>query len=139
MAGVKLLSVKAKKNVLILTDGSEGTVTMAAQIAAVLKGNKVSVKTASEFRGNDLLPADAFFLGCEKSGPDSFAYLADLLKHINLAGRPCGVFSPGSEKTARYLAALLRDSEAALNPSLFFAGSGAAVDDWAQNVISKSF
>ena len=124
---------------LIVTDGSGETAKMAAGIVAALKGNKVTVKTASEFKGNDVLPAEAFFLGCEKPKPDSFAYLADLLKHINLAGRPCGVFSPGSEKAAKYLATLVHDSEAALNPQPLFAGSGAAVKKWAQNVISGSF
>lgn len=138
MAEVKLLTVKTKKNVLILTDGSERTVKMAAEIALALKGNKVLVKTVSEFVGNDMLPAEAFFLGCEKPSPDSFAYLADLLKHINLAGRPCGIFTPGSEKTAKYLSSLIHDSEAALNPAPLFADSGVVIKDWAQNVISKS-
>jgi len=112
---------------------------MAAGIAAALKGSKVLIKTASEFKGNDILPAEAFFLGCEKPNPDSFAYLADLLKHINLAGRPCGIFSPGSEKAAKYLAALIHDSEAALNPRFFLDASGAGNKTWAQKVISKSF
>jgi len=131
--------VKAKRNVLIVTDGSGETAKMAARIVAALKGNKVAVKTVSEFEGNDILPAQAFFLGCEKPKQDSFAYLADLLKHINLAGRPCGVFSPESEKAAKYLAALLSDSEAALNPQLLFAASGDTVRTWAQNTVSNSF
>ena len=123
---------------LIVTDGSEETAKMAAGIVAALKGNKVTVKTASEFKGNDLLPAEAFFLGCEKPQPESFAYLADLLKHINLAGRPCGVFSPGSEKAAKYLAGLVRDSEAVLNPEPLLPASEAVVKKWAINVISGS-
>jgi len=130
--------VKVKRTVLIVTDGSEETVKMAAGIVAALKGNKVTVKTASEFKGNDLLPAEAFFLGCEKPQPESFAYLADLLKHINLAGRPCGVFSPGSEKAAKYLAGLVRDSEAVLNPEPLLPASEAVVKKWAINVISGS-
>ena len=129
---------KEKKNVLIVTDGSEATVKMAAGIAAALKGNKVSVKAASEFKGNDILPAEVFFLGCEKPEPDSFSYLADLLKHINLVGRPCGVFSPGSEKAAGYLAALVHDCEAALNPEPL-TGSGADIASWAKSVVSRSF
>ena len=109
---------------------------MAAGIVSALKGNKVLIKTASEFRGNDILPAEAFFLGCEKSRPDSFAYLADLLKHINLAGRPCGVFSSGSESAVKYLASLVRDSEAALNPEYFSVASGVDIKNWARNVIA---
>ena len=131
--------METKKSVLIVTDGSGETAKMAAEIAAALEGNKVEVKPASEFAGNDLLPAEAFFLGCEKPQPDSFAYLTDLLKHINLAGRPCGVFSPGSEKAAEYLAALVHDCEAALNPKPLFAGSADAVRTWAQSVILNSF
>ena len=146
--------MKAKRKVLIVTDGSDGTGKMAAGIAAALKGNKVLVKSASEFKGNDILPAEVFFLGCEKPNPDSFAYLADLLKHINLAGRPCGVFSPSSEKAVRYLAGLVHDSEAVLYPEPFTGSDnvpkvgeprsnrtsvgipGAAVKKWAQKVIS---
>ena len=130
--------MKTKKTVLIITDGSGETAKMAAGIAGVLNGNKVLVKAASDFEGTDLLPAGAFFLGCEKPGPPSFAYLEDLLKHINLAGRPCGVFSPGSEKAVKYLAGLLKDSEAALNPEPLTA-SGKNMKKWAENVISGSF
>ena len=128
--------MKANKNILIITDGSQKTDELATEIAAVLEGNEVSTKTASEFKGNDLFPADAFFLGCEEPEPASFAYVADLLEHINLIGRPCGVFSPGSEKTVNYLAGLVRDSEAALNPELFFPGAETGVENWAQNTIS---
>jgi hypothetical protein len=130
--------VKTKKNVLILTDGSAETVSMAAEIAESLEDNRVSVMTASEFKGNDILPADVFFLGCEKPKPDSFAYLADLLKHINLAGRPCGVFSPasGSKEVIKYLTSLVHDSEAALNPEPLLSGSGIDTKRWAQDVIS---
>jgi hypothetical protein len=130
--------VKAKKNVLIITDGTPETVKLAANIAGALKGNKVLTKTAAEFAGNDILPADAFFLGCENAVPDSFAYLTDLLKHINLAGRPCGVFSSGTKKTAGYLAGLVKDCEAALNPE-FLTTSASDVKNWAQNIIFRSF
>jgi hypothetical protein len=130
--------VKAKKNVLIITDGAPETVKIAANIAGALKGNKVLTKTAAEFAGNDILPADAFFLGCKNATPDSFAYLTDLLKHINLAGRPCGVFSSGTKKTAGYLAGLVKDCEAALNPELL-TGPASDVKNWVQNIISGSF
>ena len=126
------------KTVLIVTDGSLETVKMAAGIKTALKGNKVSVKTSSEFKGNDILPADVFFLGCEKPNPDSFIYLKDLLKHINLAGRPCGVFSPGSEKATKYLAGLVKDCEAALNP-VHIAGSAKGLGKWAKTVVSGTF
>jgi len=128
------MKTKTKKNVLIVTDGAPETEKMAADIAGALKGSKVLTKTAAEFVGNDLLPADAFFLGCENTAPDSFAYLTDLLKHINLAGRPCGIFSPATKKTASYLAGLVKDCEAALNPE-FLTGSTSGVKNWAHNVV----
>ena len=133
--------MKAKKVVLIITDGSGATAKMAEGVASALKGNEVSVKSASDFKGNDILPAEAFFLGCEEPRPDSFAYLSDLLKHINLAGRPCGIFSPDSEKAAKYLAGLVRDSEAALNPELLIGakGSGSDISKWAKKVVSGVF
>jgi len=130
--------VRTKKNVLIITDGAPETVKMAESIAGALKGNKVLAKTAAEFAGNDILPADAFFLGCENIAPDSFAYLTDLLRHINLSGRPCGVFSSGTKKTTAYLAGLVKDCEAALNPE-FLTGSVPDIKNWVQNIISRSF
>ena len=131
--------MKSKKTVLIITDGASETVKMADGIVTVLKGNKVSVKPGAEFKGNDILPAQAFFLGCEKPSPGSFAYLEDLLKHINLAGRPCGIFSPGSEKAVRYLKGLLKDCEAAMNPRALTADSVKGIKKWALDVISGSF
>ena len=129
--------MKTKKDILIITDGAEETTKMAAGIVAALKGNKVSVKPASEFSGNDILPAEAFFLGCQKPNPDSFSYLSDLLKHINLVGRPCGVFSPGSEKAAKYLAVLVKDCEAALNPKPL-TDSDTDIESWAKSTISPA-
>ena len=125
----------AKKKVLIITDESAATAKMAWEIAAALKDNKVSVMAASKFKGNDILSAEAFFLGCEKPRPDCFAYLADLLKHINLSGRSCGVFSSGPEKTAVYLAGLLKNCEASLGSKPLMA-SGTGIKKWAQNVLS---
>jgi len=126
------------KTVLIITDESVETAKMAAAIKTALKGNKVSVKAVSEFQGNDILPADVFFLGCEKPKPASFTYLSDLLKHINLAGRHCGIFSPGSEKAVKYLACLVKDCEAALNPEPL-AAPGKKIEKWAKAVVSGEF
>jgi len=128
--------VKVNKTVLIVTDGSEETEKMAEGIASALKGNKVTVKTGYEFLGNDLLPAEVFLLGCQEPGHDSFDYLSDLLQHINLAGRLCGVFTPKSKKTARYLAGLVHDSEITLNPVPLFSASAAVVKRWALKVVS---
>ena len=126
-----------KKNILIVTDDSDEITHIAAKIREALKGNKVVVKSALEFAGNDILPADVFFLGCQNPKPESFAYLEDLLKHINLAGRPCGIFSAGSEKTVKYLSSLVKDSEAVLHPVALvdLHSSGAQIKKWAEKVI----
>ena len=131
--------MKPKKRVLIITDESRGTAEMASGIAKALKGNKVSIKGISEFQGNDILPADVFFLGCEKPAPDSFAYIEDLFLHINLAGRSCGVFSPGGAKTAKYLSGLVHNSEAMLNPNPLLSPSDGEIKAWSQNVLLKAF
>jgi hypothetical protein len=108
--------VKAKKKALIVTDGTESVHQMAERIAAALTDFTVTLRTASDFAGTDILPADICFFGCASPRPASFAYLEELLQHINLAGRPCGIFSPRSKEAARYLAGMVHDSELALNP-----------------------
>ena len=125
--------MKTKKVVLVITDGADETVKMAAKIASALKGNQVSVKSASEFKGNDILPADVFFLGCEEPNPPPFAYIEDLFKHINLAGRLCGIFSPGSGKAVKYLSNLVRDCEASMSQD-----PGTGIGKWALKVVSNS-
>ena len=124
------------KTVLIITDESVESVKMAAGIKTALKGNKVSVKSASDFRGNDLLPADVFFLGCEKSKPESFDYLADVLKHINLAGRHCGLFSMGSPGTVKFLSSIVKDSEIRCYEPLL-AGKIEEITPWVEGIIQK--
>ena len=131
--------MKYNKTVLIISDGSFETAIMAERIAEALKGNKVSVKSAFDFKGNDILPAEVIFLGCGKPKPDSFSYISDLFKHINLAGRPCGIFTPGTVKTAKYLAGLVKDCDAALNPEPLISGSAVNVKRWAGKVVSGSF
>jgi len=131
--------VNTTKNVLIITDGAKETAKIASAIAAALGDLKVEVKAAGDFMGNDILPADVFFLGCENPEPETFAYLADVLRHINLAGRLCGIFSPKSEKAVQYLSALVHDCEVALHPEPLFASSVDSVKTWAQNVVSGSF
>ncbi|GHV90990.1 hypothetical protein AGMMS50268_14930 [Spirochaetia bacterium] len=121
-----------------MTDGTGPIRSIAEQINTALRGCQTLIVSAAEFAGNDILPAEAFFLGCEKPRPPSFAYLAELLGHINLAGRPCGVFSVDSERAIKYLSALVHDCEAALGEP-FLAGDGskgaAAVKAWAKGIL----
>ena len=125
--------MKGKKSVLIVTDGTKEVTKMAEDIAAALKGNKVLLKGISSFVGNDLLQAEFLFFGCKEPAPPSFKYFEDLLQHINLAGRPLGIFSPGSTEAVQYLSRLVKDSEAALFPEPFFAGN---VEKWAAGVLT---
>jgi hypothetical protein len=126
--------VETKKNVLIITDGAASTLEIAEQIAADLKDCQVLIRAASDFGGTDILPAEVFFLGCEEPDPPSFAYLAELLRHINLAGRPCGVFSPGSARAAEYLAGLVGDCEAALGAPFVAAEDKAGLKQWVESI-----
>ena len=103
--------MSAKKNVLIVTDGTETVDSIAASIGGKLSDFKVKITNSQEFEGTDLLPADIFFLGCEKASPESFSYLEDILSHINLASRKCGIFST-NEKAINYLRKITKDCEA---------------------------
>jgi adenine phosphoribosyltransferase len=129
--------VETKKNVLIVTDGIDATQKMAARIAKALKGARAVSITALDFAGTDMLAAEAYFFGCAEPNPASFAYLRDILKHINLAGRPCGVFSPVSDQAIDFLTAMVRDSEAALYSKPLFAANIEYVKSWTDQVISK--
>jgi hypothetical protein len=127
--------VKTKKNILIVTDGTESTQKIAEKIAAQLSENHVVLLTAPDLAGTDVLPADAYFLGCEKPHPSSFAYLEELLRHINLVRRPCGIFSPQSKMAVKYLIRLVRYSDMALYPQPYFANEEAELSKWVESVL----
>jgi hypothetical protein len=127
--------VETKKNVLIVTDGAASTMKAAEQIVAELTDARVVIRAASDFAGTDILPAEVFFLGCEAPNPPDFAYLEELLRHINLAGRSCGVFSPKSEKAVKYLAGLVKDCEAALGEPFVSPENGAGFKKWVKSIL----
>lgn len=116
---------------LIVTDGTGEVTIMAQSIAKALNGNKVLIKDAPAFAGTDLLAADVFFIGCEAPAPISFSYLEEMLQHINLAGRNCGIFSPSSQKAVQYLKKILKSSEAAIRAEPLFADSSFNIEEWA--------
>ena len=127
---------------MIITDDSAPIRELAENIAAVIggfQGYSAAVIPAESFSGSELLPAYAFFLGCEAPGPSSFIYIETLLQHINLAGRPCGIFSTGS-KTLKYLSSLIRDSEPAVGKPFLVKG-GAADNDklqgWVHGILKR--
>ena len=102
-----------KTKALIITDESSDIQSIAHSIKDALQDINVKTVTAEKFEGTDLLPVDMFILGCENPNPVSFAYLEDMLSHINLASRKCCIFST-SEKTIMYLKGIVKDCEADL-------------------------
>jgi acid phosphatase class B len=121
-----------EKTALIITDDSESTRKTAESIASLLTTWKVVSITAGDFDGTQLLPADIYFFGAEKSNPPSFSYLHKMLQHINLAGRLCGIFS-ASQEAAGYLRNMVRDSELALHPDPFL-GEG-DIKTWTEKIV----
>jgi hypothetical protein len=105
------------KKALIITDGIKSIDSLAKAIKNSLKGFNVIIRQADKFSGTDILPSDVFFLGCEDPSPSSFAYLEELLSHINLSSRKCGVFST-KQKTLKYLSNILKDCEADLGETM---------------------
>jgi hypothetical protein len=132
--------VEIRKTVLIVTDEADSTKKIADAISDELGEFQTLARSAESFAGTDLLPAYAFFLGCENPEPPSFAYIADMLKHINLAGRSCGVFSSGG-KALRYLCGLVKDCEAVVAEP-FLAKDGVAdaavLKKWVQTIVKES-
>jgi len=101
---------------LIITDGTDSILAIAKLIKEALAGNtkskiKAKITDAADFKGNELLSSDFFFIGCEAPSPSSFSSIETFLKHVNLVSRKCGVFS-AKTKTKSYLKGILKDSEA---------------------------
>jgi hypothetical protein len=102
----------SKKKALIITDGTKTIRSAALHIKESLGGGyKVKICPAKRFIGTDLLAADIFFIGSKKAKPKSFAALDEMLSHINLASRKCGIFSI-NEKAINYLRGILEAGEA---------------------------
>jgi hypothetical protein len=95
----------------------------------------VSVKTAAAFTAVDILPADLCFFGCEEPRPPSISHLEEVLRHINLAGRSCGLFSPASGEAAAYLSALVLDSGISVPQVPFVSSSAGDIGAWARSII----
>jgi hypothetical protein len=123
------------KTALIIIDGVDSTRKMAEAIAGVLNPMETAIMSADEFDVTKLLAADVFFLGAENPDPPCFSFINKVLAHINLASRPCGVFSP-SKEAAAYLSGIVHDAETALCPEPFL-GEG-DVKAWSKKVLEKS-
>jgi len=128
---------------LIITDGSESIQSIALLIKESLKNENSGIKPvicpASDFKGNELLPAEVFFIGCETPSPSSFSWIEDFFSHINLASRKCGIFSVKT-KTVNYLRGILKDSEAGIaEPFLAENGNAKKTDikKWIKQIIKS--
>jgi hypothetical protein len=105
-----------KRKILIITDNTASMLNVAMNIAADLRkppfsDYSVSTLEVAQFSAVDILPVYAFFIGCDNQKAFSFLYIEDLFAHINLAGRPCGIFSSNAI-AIRYLTNLVRPCEA---------------------------
>jgi hypothetical protein len=128
------------RQIVIIIDNAAQTRELAGNIAAVIgeyQGYSAMVVSAEAFSATDIIPASVFFLGCGEPEPPSFQYLETLFKHINLAGRSCGIFS-SCAKSIKYLSVLVGESETTLGKP-FLAKDGAAdhekLHHWIQNIL----
>jgi hypothetical protein len=108
---------------------------MAEKIEEALTGCRVVSIQARDFSGVELLPAEIYFFGCEKPHPPSFEYLENVLKHINLAGRVCGLFTSGSGEALDYLSGMARDSELAICAEPLLSSEAGKTKNWAGDLI----
>lgn len=121
---------------LIVSDGTASTQIMVQKLLKTLRYEDLTTRNASEFIATDLLAAEVYFFGCESPHPVSFASLERVLCHINLVGRPCGLFSPVQEKAIEYLSRIVFDSELALYPVPFFGDSEENIAAWVKDVLA---
>jgi hypothetical protein len=133
--------VKNLAYVLIVIDGSKPLQRAAKRLVDCLKDKRVVVKHASDFTPVDLLAAEAYFFGCAEARPAAFAEVERALSGINLAGRPCGLFSLASQEAVAYLRGVVADSELTVNPRPFLADAPAgAVDEapaWTAETLAR--
>jgi len=128
--------VNSEKKVLIVTDSDASLDLTAQSIKSCLKDYDVKICPAADFAGTDLLPSQIFFIGCGSPKPPSFSYLEDMLSHINLVSRKCGVFS-SDKKSLEYLSGILKACEAKLGEPLLTDAKTdkSAVEKWLKGVI----
>ena len=135
------ISVEQIETAIIVIDGAETILKAAEKLSAALKKYQTVICKAESFTGTDLLPAHAFFIGCETPEPASFAYLYEMLQHINLSGRPCGVFST-DKKALKYLSKMIEASGANAGEALLIddpATMPSAVKNWVKTIPASGF
>ena len=125
-----------QKTALIVIEETEAIRKVAEVLSAALDGYKTIVRPVESFAGTDLLPVNVFFLGCQTPEPPSFSYLNQMLQHINLSGRFCGVFSPDS-KALKYLSRLIEASGTTAGKPLLISDASsvsADIQQWIQTI-----
>jgi len=129
--------VNTEKKVLIITDSGESLELTAQSIKNCIQDSAVKICTAKDFNGTDLLPAQIFFLGCTSPNPESFSYLEEMLSHINLVSRKCGIFS-SDKKSLEYLGNILKDCEAEIGEPLLINGGTDInkIENWIKGIIN---
>jgi hypothetical protein len=127
--------VYIEKKVLIVTDSGEQLESAAQSIKNCLRDWSVKICPVQTFAGTDLLPARIFFLGCNTPDPQSFASLKEMLSHINLVSRKCGIFSANRE-SLDYLGGILKDCEAELGEPLLITNGNdnSAIEEWLKGI-----
>ena len=117
---------------LVVIDSEDSSKKAALAIFTELDSN-VRFVEASEFSPVLLMEADFYFFGCAKSKPDNFEYFVDVLKHINLAGRECAVFS--SEKGGiDFLTDIIKDSDVRLACEPLVSSDMDVIKKWVQKM-----
>lgn len=136
--------MKTIKNVLILVDESDAIKDVGRQLAVHLEAVHVAIVDAADFAATDLLPADAYFFGCQQPHPARFSEVERVLKGINLAGRPCGLFTLSAKSAIEYLRSITQDAELAVfhEPLLYEAlkpvDRAPQVKAWVHSVLGRS-
>lgn len=136
--------MKIIKNVLILVDESNALKEVGRQLAAHLAPAHVAIIDAADFSATDILPADAYFFGCQEPHPLRFSEVERVLKGINLAGRPCGLFTLSAKNAIEYLRTITRDADLAVFPEPLLYEALKPVDRtpqvkaWVQSVLGRS-
>ena len=136
-----IITVKQTKTALIVIDEADGLKKAAEALSDALKGYETKICPAKSFEGTDLLPAQVFFIGCDTPEPSSFAYLDKMLQHINLSGRPCGVFSTDN-KALKYLSKLVEASGASAGEPLLIkdiSAVSADIQKWVKTIPAGNF
>ncbi|GMO42284.1 MAG: hypothetical protein Ta2B_22490 [Termitinemataceae bacterium] len=127
-----------EKKYLVIIDEDKSTRSAALAIVSHLIGRNVKIVNAASFEGIDILGQDYLFFGCANPKPSSFAYLENLLRHINLAGRKCGVFSASKTngiKSIQYLTSIVKDSEVKLLGKPLISNNILSIQNWTKNIL----